>query len=453
VTLARQCCCNPQEPLVCCGEWPTYCATQVGLGYWFYSLYRTQVYHNASINFIGGSANLTAYYYGATTAFDDELQAQVCSFPDPVDEFPYEVVMPGIQQIETRPFNYPVPVWRGTEPAAGEFEIVWPILQKCCIGGSQEKLVVGFELRNSALIPKLGLGVSPTNLTGLYNGTGRHWYTLSNGNFRFFADPGTWERDGLGPGLPSFTPFRLGQDSAPTLIEHNSANPMRFEHRDWCLENGVDNPCRCNFSFAEEPSCCEFYTATIQFQASTDGCATHTVSTSCVVRYAPSPCPQGFPQDVIMIKNTLSIHPSTVANGTYSVDKIFANGCCVDYQPPNPSIGTSFSIPVVTGAQFGCNLTPVQGCVSCDPYPPETFDAIFCVVTGYILDSDVPINDPCYARFVSTSNWLIGVSMRSEGAGCCIDSYQVRRAYYMDTSLGCVWRPLDYFNISFECEA
>lgn len=456
MTLARQCCCNPQEPLVCCGEWPTYCATQVGLGYWYYSIHRTLIYHGAGIEFVGVGLTLNATYTGATTAIDPETLDTVCSFPDPIDEFPYDVVMPGINNIQIRPYNYPVPIFRGTDPQVGEFEIVWPILQKCCIGGAQDQLVVGFEVRNAYIIGKLqgALGTSPNSLTGLVNGTGRKWYSLPNGNWRFFGDPGTWRRDGLSSGLNSFTPFRLGQESSPTLIEQTGGTAMSFEHIDWCKENGYGNPCKCNFSFPEDPDCCEYYTAEISFTVSPDGCATHTVSTSCVMRRAPSNCPQSLPQDDISVKNSLVRHPSTVPNGTYSVDKISANGCCVDYLPPNPP-ATGFDVPSVTAGIFGCDVDAATiNCVSCDPYPPEKFDAVFCVQTGYILDADVPFGDPCAGRYVASQNWLIGVYMRIAGDGCCIDGYQVRRAYYLEQVAGtCVWKPFDSFTITFTCES
>jgi hypothetical protein len=456
VTLARQCCCNPQEPLVCCGEWPTYCATSVGAGYWFYSIHRTLIYHGAQIEFVGASLSLTGTHVGATTAIDPETLDTVCSFPEPIDEYPYDVVMPGLAGIQTRPWNYPVPVFRGTDAQGGEFEIVWPILQKCCIGGSYDQLAVGFEVRNSYIIGKIAgaLGTSPNNLTGLYNGTGRHWYTLPNGNFRFFADPGLWRRDGLSSGLNSFQPFRLGHEFAPTLIEHTGAVPFDFTHIDWCKENGYENPCKCNFSFPEDPACCEYYTAEIAFQVSVDGCATHTVSTSCVIRRAPSPCPQGAPFDDIVIKNSLTRHASTVPNGTYSVDKIYENGCCVDYLPPNPP-STGFDVPLVSAGVIGCDVDAASiACVSCDPYPPEKFDAVFCVQTGYILDADVPFGDPCAGRYVASQNWLIGIIMRNAGDGCCIDAYQVRRAYYIEQVTGtCVWKPLDSCTITFTCES
>lgn len=458
MTLARQCCCNPQEPLYCCGEWPTYCATPVGAGYWFYSIHRSLIYHQALIEFVGGGLTLSATYAGATTAIDPETLDRECSFPEPIDQFPYPVPMPGTLGLPVRPFNYPVPVFRGTDAQAGEFEIVWPILQKCCLGGDYDQLVVGFEIRNSYIIGKLvgGLGTSPNNLTGLYNGTGRHWYSLPNGAWRFFGDPGTWRRDGLSSGLNSFQPFRLGHDFGPTVIEHTGAVPFDFTHTDWCKENGYDNPCRCNFSFPEEPQCCEYYTANLSFEVKLDGCATHTVSTSCVMRRAPSPCPQGSPIDDVVIKNSLTRHPSTVPNGTYIVDKISTNGCCVDYKTPNPP-STGFDVPSVTAGVIGCDVDAATiACIgmSCDPFPLTKFDAVFCVTTGYTLDADVPDTDPCYARYVSSTTFLIGVYMRNQGDGCCIDGYQVRRAYYMDYNNGnCVWKPLDNCVITFDCES
>ena len=456
MTLARQCCCNPQEPIVCCGEWPTYCATPVGLGYWFYSIHRSLIYHGSSIQFVGGSVSLTGTYVGSTTAIDPETLETVCSFPDPIDQYPYPVVMPGIAGIQTRPWNYSVPVFRGTDATAGEFEIVWPIVQKCCPGGSYDQLVVGFELRNSALIGKVAgaLGTSPNNLTGLYNGTGRHWYSLPNGNWRFFGDPGTWRRDGLSAGLNSFSPFRLGHDFGPTLIEHTGAVPISFEHTEWCKENGYDNPCRCNFSFPEDPNCCEYYTAELSFAVKTDDCATHTISTSCVMRRPPSPCPQGSPIDDIVIKNSLTRHPSTVPNGTYTVDKIYTNGCCVNYLTPNPP-STGFDVPYVTAGIIGCDVDAATiSCLSCDPFPLTKFDAVFCVTTGYILDADVPFGDPCAGRYANSNTWLIGVDLRNAGDGCCIDGYSVRDAYYMTIEAGqCIWKPLKSLTITFSCES
>jgi len=456
VTLVRACCCNPQEPLVCCGEWPTYCATPVALGYWFYSLHRSLIHHAARIDIDAAGLVLQASYYGASTAIDPETLANACSFPDPIDEYPYPVPMPGVQNLETRPFNYSVPIFRGTDPNAGEFEIVWPILQKCCMGGAYDQLVVGFEVRNSYIIGKLqnALGTSPNNLTGAYNGTGRHWYTLPNGNFRFFGDPGTWRRDGLPPGLNSFSPFRLGHDFAPTLIQHTGPVLIELTHTDWCKENGYDNPCRCNFSFPEEPNCCEYYTANIAFTVSDDGCATHIVSTSCIMRRAPSACPQGSPVDNITIKNSLTWHGSTVPNGTYSTDKIYSNGCCVDYTPPAPPV-TGFATPYVSAGLIGCDVDGSSiVCFECDPWPQTKFDAVFCVSTGYTLDADVPWGDPCAGRYLHSGTWLIGVYMRGFGDGCCIDNYYARRAYYMSTEAGnCVWKPLESFDITFDCES
>lgn len=456
MTLARSCCCNPQEPLVCCGEWPTYCATPVGLGYWFYSIHRCLIYHYADIIFTGASLSLTGTYVGATTAIDPETLETVCSFPDPIDEFPYPVPMPGAEGLQVRPFNYPVPVFRGTDAQAGEFEIVWPIIQKCCLGGSFDQLVVGFEVRNSYIIGKMqnALGTSPNNLTGAYNGTGRHWYTLPNGHFRFFGDPGTWRRDGLSSGLNSFQPFRLGHDFGPTFIEHTGPVAFDFTHVNWCKENGYDNPCRCNFSFPEEPNCCEYYTANLAFTVSTDGCSTHNITTSCVMRRPPSPCPHTGGIDNITIKNSLTRFASTVPNGSYSVDKIYSNGCCVDYLSPSPP-NTGFDVPFVTAGIVGCDVDAATiACFSCSPYPPTKFDAVFCVTTGYILDADVPFGDPCAARYVNSSTWLIGIYLRNAGDGCCIDGYQVRTAYYLSYNNGnCVWEPLESCSLTFDCDS
>jgi hypothetical protein len=456
VTLVRQCCCNPQEPIVCCGEWPTYCATPVGLGYWFYSLHRSLIHHGSSITLAGLTpVALSASFVGSTTAVDPETLLNECSFPDPIDQYPYPVLMPGFAQTPIRPWNYSVPVFRGSSTQVGDYEIVWPILQKCCIGGSYDQLVVGLEIRGSDLIGKIvaQLGTSPNNLTGAYNGTGRHWYSLPNGNFRFFADPGLWERDGLGAGLPSFSPFRLGHESGPTIIEHTGAVPFELTHTNWCLENGYDNPCRCNFSFPEDPQCCEYYTASIYLRVANDGCATHEISTSCIMRRAPSPCPQGSPFDVVEIKNSLTRFAATVPNGTYTVDKINGNGCCVDYLPPNPP-STGFDVPFVSVAAIGCDLNPEDyPCLSCDLLPQTKFDALFCITTGYTLDADVPFGDPCAGRYVNSNTWYIGVYLRNNGDGCCIDGYRDLAAYFLNNVNGnCVWEPVLDFNITFDCE-
>ena len=458
MTLARTCCCDPgPAPIVCCAEWPTYCASPATVGYYFYSIHRSQIHVYASIELDGLTPSpITATYDSATTAIDPETANAECSFPDPISDYPYDVPMPGLAQIPTRPWNYSVPVFRGSNPSAGDYEIVWPILNRCCIGGAPNQLVVGFEVRGSDLIGKIvaQLGVSPNNLTGAYNGTGRHWYSLSNGNFRFFADPGLWSRDGLAAGLASFQPFRLGHDNAPTTIEHTGAVPFTFTHIDWCRENGYGHPCRCNFSFPEDPACCDFYTANIGFSYF-DGCITHTVSTSVLMAAETSACPPGgSPQDNVAVKNSLQMFGPSISTGSYSIDKIRTTStCCVDYLPPN-NISTFIDLPYVTIAKVGCNLTANDApCLSCDPYPQDQFDAVFCVNTSYILDADVPFGDPCAGGSISNSVWVIGVYMRNSGYGCCIDGYEPRRAFVLDVVAGqCIWRPLNDFTLTFDCE-
>lgn len=456
MTLARQCCCNPGEPLVCCGEWPTYCAQPVGLGYWWYCIHWDRVYQGASITFTHSASglSLSADYHSSTTAVDPDTLLPFCSFPEPLDEYPYAVVTPGVPPVEIRPSNYSVPVWRGSTASEGEYEIVWPILHRCCHGGDLDALVVGFELRGSGAISKFlgSLGTSPNDLTGDYNGTGRHWYMTSLGHLRFFADPGLWQRPPTAAGLASFSPFRLGHGPGPTTIALTGSTVLSFSHQDWCLENGRDHPCGCGFSWSEDPDCCEYYTLSLDWVYS-DWCATHTVSTSCLLRFPPSTCPMSLPQDIVTPKNAGALYGGAVPTGTYTADKVDAGGgICCDIVTPQPP-GYGFTTPVVTAAVVKCGAVAADvGCATfCETIAPGDFDAVVCVTTGGNLLGAGSGADPCNAVFATSQIWVIGLHFRSNGSGCCPEEYQVRRAYLLvDPGTGCEWVPLDLTG-SFSC--
>lgn len=448
----RRCCCGAPS-ISCCGEWPTFCAESVGLGYSFFSIHRTLIHHGAVVSFKGGPENLEATYHSSTTATDPATNLAVCSFPEPTGEFPYPVVMPGNPPIEVRPFNYSVPIFRG-ESSEGEFDLVWPILQPCCIGAGRDQLVVGYELRNPALVAAFDAhyGPSPNNLTGLYNGVGEHWYITSLGHFRYFGDPGVWSRDGLPAGLDSFQPFRLGHPGA--VLENNGLSYLQVEHYDWCKENG-EGSCRCNFSFPEDPACCDYYTASLFVEMEFDSCVTAEFTSSCIMASPPSPCPTGQ-TDSIGIKNSLYKVGQTIANGSWQLSNYrCSNGSCWDWKAPDPSQFQGFFPPVILGAAVGCNLKQSDLlCIDCENPPPEEFDALFCLEGGYFMEVDAPYGNPCHALVYGTTRLLIGVQMRKYGHGCCIDSYPVSSAYWLDISgpgSPCVWRPVKNITLSFEC--